>query len=550
MEKKEKVYGVQAIVDLKPTQIELLKVLKKLDYNLESNNLEGKRECINKSYADIFSELDPLVKYIDQLKKNKYVEVENNFLSGADLVTRIINDMTDEPLVIKYSNKVNITPPIRLRNITFDDSSLNTDIITQGTSSIKKNNGNTLTINFKDGSLDDEILKQGNSSIKKNNSNTLTINLKDGSLDDGILKQGNASIQQNNGNTLKVNLTNQVLLDTSVIERTNKQLEQEKGLKTPTFKTDPYFNSNAEEKSQQLDDDMKVVEDYVASRKDLLNDETEDLTEFGNEMVELDEALTIINKLIETISTVLNPNKIQSIVKEQVKIIATSTIILQKTMKFNSKEIELKLPEIVKIFDIDKAKINDIDIDLDNDPVLELKGGNLEAYFRKLFVPKQNMGLQIRAKLSKLKNEINRFNVLFIQYNYYLNFIINKIKSLQILETYDIKLFLSLKDIDDILVILEKKYKIITNPQDIFKADINSAEKKKLKILYFKHYYFIYMLYNFFNNIKNKASRKGNSMSEDFAVNIIDEKIVSGDKKIDLIKYFTIFNLYSDLIKD
>jgi hypothetical protein len=58
------------------------------------------------------------------------------------------------------------------------------------------------------------------------------------------------------------------------------------------------------------------------------------------------------------------------------------------------------------------------------------------------------------------------------------------------------------------------------------------------------------MLYNFFNNIKSKAGRRGYSMVEDFAVNIIDEKIVSGDKKIDLIKYFTIFNLYSDLIKD
>ena len=33
---------------------------------------------------------------------------------------------------------------------------------------------------------------------------------------------------------------------------------------------------------------------------------------------------------------------------------------------------------------------------------------------------KKTMVRQIRANLLKLKNEINRFNVLFIQYNYYL----------------------------------------------------------------------------------------------------------------------------------
>ena len=40
-----KKYNVQkGIVDLKPTQEELLKILKKLDNTLESNNFEGKKE--------------------------------------------------------------------------------------------------------------------------------------------------------------------------------------------------------------------------------------------------------------------------------------------------------------------------------------------------------------------------------------------------------------------------------------------------------------------------------------------------------------------------
>lgn len=39
-------------------------------------------------------------------------------------------------------------------------------------------------------------------------------------------------------------------------------------------------------------------------------------------------------------------------------------------------------------------------------------------------------------------------------------------------------------------------------------------------------------------------------MIENFSVNLIDETLFLEDIKIDLIKYFTIFNLYSDLIKD
>ena len=584
MEKKEKFNVQKGIVDLKPTQEELLKVLKKLDNTVESNNFEGKKECINKSYADIFTEVDPIANYLKQLKNNKFVDVENNFLSGSDLVTRIINDRTDEPLIIKYSNKVNVIAPIKLKNISFDDSAFNTSIIDKTNASIKKNNSNTPTIKFEDTSLaDDGILRKATDSIKKNNSNTPTIKFEDTSLaDDKILKKADASItknntkkftinfnnfdlgddlvksataniQKNNKRTVKVDLSNEVLVDTSLVDSQNKKLEKQQTVKVPKFTDDPYFDTNVSERTDQIDKDMDEIQTFVGSRKELLNEDTEDLTEFGDKMTELDEALVIIDKLIETISIVLNPTKIENIVKDHVDIISTSTIFLPKTMKVDSKSIEIKLPQIVKIFNIDKAQIKDINIELDNDPGINLEGGNFGAYFRKLFTPKKDkktMIRQIRSNILKLKNEINRFNVLFIQYNYYLNFMIKKIKSIQSLENYEVKIFLSLKDINDLLIILTKKYKIITNPEEIFKEDINSPEKKKLKILYFKHYYFIYILYNLFTSIKNKASSKGYSMIENFSVNLIDETLFLEDIKIDLIKYFTIFNLYSDLIKD
>lgn len=554
MEKKEKFNVQKAIVDLKPTQEELLKILKKLDNTLESNNFEAKKECINKSYADIFSEVDPIFNYLKELKKNKLVDVDNTFLSGADLVTRIINDKTDEPLVIKYSNKVYVTPPVKLKNISFNDSSFDTSIIDETNATFKKNNSNTPTINFKDRLLSDEIiLKKANDSITQNNSKNFNIKFSNFDLGDDLLRSTNSQIEKNNRKTVKIDLSNQVLLDTSLLDSQNKKLEKHQTVKLPKFNYDPYFNTNVSERKEQIDKDMDEIQTFVGSKKDILNEETEDLTEFGDKMIELDEALVIINNLIETISTVINPQKIDSIIKNHLDFVSTSTILYPKTIKIDSEGIEIKLPEIVKIFDIDKANIKDIDIDLDNDPILELQGGNFGAYFRKLFTPKKDkktMIRHIRTNLLKLKNEINRFNVLFIQYNYYLNFIIKKIKTIQSLENYEVKLFLSLKDIDEILKILTTKYKIITNPEEIFKQDINLPEKKKLKILYFKHYYFIYMLYNLFTSIKNKVLSKGYSMIEDFSVNLMDEKLISEDIKINLTKYFTIFNLYSDLIKD
>jgi hypothetical protein len=554
MGKKEKFNVQEGIVDLKPTQEELLKVLKKLDNTLESNNFEGNKEYINKSYAGIFTEVDTISNYLKQLKNNKFVTVENNFLSGSDLITRIINDRTDEPLIIKYSNKVSVTPPVKLKNISFDDSSFDTSIIDQANTSIKKNNSNTPTINFKDTSLsDDGILKKATDSINKNNSKNFNIKFSNFDFGDDIIRSATANIQKNNNRSFKVDLSSEILLDTSLVDSQNKKLEKQQTVRVPKFTSDPYFDTKVVERTDQIDKDMDEIQTFVSSQKELLNEETEDLTEFGDKMTELDEALVIINNLIETISSILNPEKIDFIVKDQVEFVGTSTFVYPKTVKLDSRSIKINFSETVKIFDIDKAQIKDINIELDNDPVLELQGGNFAAYFRKLFTPKKDkktMIRQIRSNILKLKNEINRFNVLFIQYNYYLNFIIKKIKSIQSLENYEVKIFLSLKDIDNILAILSKKYTIITTPEEIFKEDINSPEKKKLKILYFKHYYFIYMLYNLFTSIKNKASSKGYSMSENFSINLIDEKLVSEDMKLDLTKYFTIFNLYSDLIKD
>jgi len=554
MEKKERFNVQKAIVDLKPTQEELLKILKKLDNTLESNNFEGKKECINKSYADIFTEVDPIVNYLKQLRNNKLVDVNDHFLSKADLVTRIINGITDEPLNIKYSNKASVIAPVKMKNISFDDSSFDTAIIDSTNATFKKNNSNTPTIKFKDTSLsDDGILKNATDSITKNNSKNFNIKFGNFDLGDDLLKSDNANIQKNNKRSFKIDLSSEVLLDTSVVDLQNEKLEKQETVKVPRFTSDSYFNTNAVERTDQVHTEMEDIQTFVESKKELLNEETEDLTEFGDKMTELDEALVIIDNLIETISSILNPQKIDLLVKDQLKIVQTSKFLYPKTIKLDSKSIEIKLPEIIKIFDIDKAQIKGVDINLDNDPVLELQGGNFAAYFRKLFTPKKDkktMIKQIRANILKLKNEINRFNVLFIQYNYYLNFIIKKIKSIQSLENYEVKLFLTLKDIDEILKILTKKYKIISNPEEIFKDDINSPEKKKLKILYFKHYYFIYMLYNLFTSIKTNASDKSYFMGENFSVNLIDEKLISQDMKTDLSKYFMIFNLYSDLIKD
>jgi hypothetical protein len=225
MEKKEKFNVQKAIVDLKPTQEELLKILKKLDNTLESNNFEGKKECINKSYADIFTEVDPIVNYLKQLRNNKLVDVNDHFLSKADLVTRIINGITDEPLNIKYSNKASVIAPVKMKNISFDDSSFDTAIIDSTNATFKKNNSNTPTIKFKDTSLsDDGILKNATDSITKNNSKNFNIKFRNFDLGDDLLKSATANIQKNNKRSFKIDLSSEVLLDTSVVDLQNEKL--------------------------------------------------------------------------------------------------------------------------------------------------------------------------------------------------------------------------------------------------------------------------------------------------------------------------------------
>jgi len=621
MENKEKIkiepgekYNVlKGIVDLKPTQIELLKVLKKLDNNLDSNDYPKKREELEKMYSEIFDELKLIVDFIKKLKENKLMEVDDRFLKNADVITKMLNGKTDESYEFKIPKNIPVVDSIKLKPMVFDDSFLNDDIIkkgktdisgthqntltinldnskivdgsiiTSGNESIAKNNSNTFTVRFKDIDISDSLVPDTKSLFAKNHQNTLTIDLPSGTIGPDIISKGRESIESNHGNTLTINfdstqkgdsteflksvresiernnamdlsspLPETLASDSSILEKGRKIISEAKVVDSPTFARETLFDVDMAPFRKQLGVKMKEASDYITSKKELLAEQTEDLSEYGQKMEELDEATIIVKSLINILTNVLRVDKIKMLVSKEVKIKHKSEFIFDKSnFKVDSRGATLDLPEIVKIFDIDQAKIKGIDITLDNDPVLI--GGNLDAFRRKLFETKkdkQSLIKQIKLNIEELKNEINHFNVLFIQYNYFINFLINKMKQLQSLEEHDIFVALNMEQVKNYLDILERKYRIITNPEEIFKSDINTPAKVKEKVLYFKHYYFIYILFNLFSEVNRLAKDSGFENNPEYSITLLNEDLSTEESTVEISKYFMIFNLYSDLIKD
>ena len=606
-------YNVQnGIVDLKPTQIELLKVLKKLDNNLDSNNYPRKREELEKMYSEIFDELQLIVKFIKQLKEIKIMDVNEDFLKNADIITKMLNDKTDESYRFVIPKNIPVVDSIKLKPMVFDDTFLDEDIIKKGKTDISSTHQNTLTINFDNSKVvDDSIIRKGNDLIDVNNKNTITIKFNDIDAKESLIPETKDAIRKNNMNTIKIDLpdtdigtetidkgrklidsTNENTLtinfpklkntddgllvearenidkknatdfftplpdtpstDSSIIDLGRRLISESSIVESPEFVKDPYYDTDLTGYRKAIADNMGAATNYITSKKELLDDSTEDLTAYGKKMEEIDEATVIVSSLIDIITNILNISNIKNVVSKEVKIIHKSETIFDKsTFTIDSRTAELDLPEIVKIFNIDRATIKGIDIDLDNDPVLS--GGNLDAYRRKLFEPKKDKKTliqQIKINLEELKNKINKFNVLFIQYNYFINFLINKMKKLQTVEEHDIFVVLNMKEVYDYLQILQKKFNLIINPEAIFKPDINTPTKIKDKILYFKHYYFIYILYNLFENINNLAKDKLFENNPDYIINLLNYDQSTEEDKVQLSKYFMIFNLYSDLIKD
>ena len=178
IEPGEKYNVLKGIVDLKPTQIELLKVLKKLDNNLDSNDYPKKREELEKMYSEIFDELKLIVNFIKKLKENKLMEVDDRFLKNADVITRMLNDKTEESYEFKIPKNIPVVDSIKLKPMVFDDSFLNEDIIKKGKTDISGTHQNTLTINLDNSRIvDGSIINSGNESITKNNSNSKFIRI-------------------------------------------------------------------------------------------------------------------------------------------------------------------------------------------------------------------------------------------------------------------------------------------------------------------------------------------------------------------------------------
>jgi hypothetical protein len=476
------------IVDMKPTQIELLKTLKKLDNNLELN--DNKKEKLMDIYTIFSKELEPINHYFEQLKNNKLINVSNTFLESADIITKLINDKTTEKYQIKFPKHISIIEPITLKEIKIKDIKLD-DI------NFKPKNKD-LKMNLKDIKIDDIDFKPKNKDLK--------MNLTDIKIDDIDFKPKNKD--------LKMNLTD---------------------IKLPIL-NGLFQDDNISEINKNIDTNLIKITEYVNQEKEELHENTVDTTDYGQLSFELDEAKIIIDNLIQILLNTLNFNI------TDLKFERTETILLPEQLLINLKDYTTELPNMNQLFDKPNIEIKGNIIKLDNDPNIELKGGTFYEFYNKLFIKKKKDVLikQIQIKIYNLKENINKFNVLYIQYNYFLKFIIDKINKISLLDNYNIYIYLTTQKIKNFLMILDQKYNIISNPDIIF--DKSKPSNIKNKILYFKHYYFIYILYNLFKKINDLATEKGLNNKPDYSILLFEN--------IELSNYFMIFNLFYDLINN
>ena len=119
MYKKENLKNDQNIIDLKKTQIELLKVDTELKKQIEDDKLNLKE------YQKVFDSIKPISSYIDRIKNEIISSQENNLSKTSDEMVKLINQDNFNNYEFKYKKLQKAIIPLNLEPIKFEPKPLN-----------------------------------------------------------------------------------------------------------------------------------------------------------------------------------------------------------------------------------------------------------------------------------------------------------------------------------------------------------------------------------------------------------------------------------------
>lgn len=305
--------------------------------------------------------------------------------------------------------------------------------------------------------------------------------------------------------------------------------------------------------SEGIKKDFENLTDYLVKK----SDEIKSLpfpgkeTELINKIKSLSDDARKLYFINERIMTLMNKEKINDIVDKYIDIKELTDTEQLEGQFFNllPNTINLSFPKLD--LDFEKTNIKIDNLNLDNDPEINLKftGGdgllNVHDLISRLGKKDSTeLESELQEKINQLNRLIKLFNITFIQYSYYMLFVIRKTEKLSNLGG---KIFFRLngKQINEYRNKLVKLYYVINNPKGIF----SGSQNKLKKTLYFKHYFIINILFNFFDRIVKKFGKS--LQSEKNVIELLDKQILedTDNNEIEKYKYFKLFNLYYDIVE-
>jgi len=511
--------GGTTTVDLKKTQSELLKSLKNIPTIKDSGN-SNNNESLGKILLSLDSELQKLNNNFTNIKTNKYVS--SNEMPELSEFDKFINDISGANINFTYKNNYKVNPLLKLNFQNIENINLLLKELEQ-------------IVNFKEReekiSLNN-VYKLNPDELKK--LSNFKERLEKLSLDniDKLKVSNDLNNFKERIEKISINSIEKIKPDTDIYNF--KERIESINLENINNLT-PNSNSSLELDASIYENKLKITDDYMVQN---FNYKKEFINRIENELIYIEKIVKDLKVRITYFKNEMNPNKIKAEVTrfikiEKIDIPEFETVTgLNNNLKFN--EIHLIDKEIT--IKNNKYSMSNEEIFTNEEFLIQSGSGEiLNDYFN--VAMKYNELLKKRKIIIELKQVIEEYNLIYIQYYYYQLFIIKNInrfkgenKIYQILNKNSLLTYTN---------ILNKLNDIILKPEDIF-SDINSRQRNVHSIFFFRYYHVIKILFVFFNTIKEVWEK--NNYNETYKINLYDSK--------ELAKYIIIFNFsYKILLK-
>lgn len=511
--------GGTTTVDLKKTQNELLKTLKNIP-TIKDSGHSNNNKSLGKILSSLDNELQKLNNNFTNIKTNKYVS--SNEMPELSEFDKFINDISGANINFTYKNDYKINPLLKLnfQNIEKVDLLLKeleeTVNFKERAERISLNNVNKLNT--------DELKKLSNfkerlEKLSLDNIDKLKVNNDLNNFKERIEKISINSIEKMKPDTDIYNFKERI--ESINLENINNLT--------------PDSNSSLELDASIYENKLNITNDYMFQN---FNYTKEFINSIENELTYIEKIVKDLKVRITYFKNEMNPIKIKEEVTkfikiEKIDILEFETVTgLDHDVKFNEAHL---IDKEITIKNNKYSMSNEEIFTNENFLIQSGSGKNLNDFFD--IAMKYNELLKKRKIIIELKQVVEEYNLIYIQYYYYQLFIIKNINRFK--GENQIYQILNKQSLLTYWNILNKLNDIISKPEDIF-SDINSRQRNVHSIFFFRYYHVIKILFVFFNNMKEIWEK--NNYDETYKINLYDSK--------EIAKYIIIFNFsYKILLK-